>query len=105
MESIFLTQKEFDELLEYSTSVPTGTAVGKIWKRGVYVFKQNGKVYNAGYLPHGCELIEKKWFHCQYVKSEKLEHVDIKLKEIVVAGPMEIDKAIQRFNERSPKIL
>jgi hypothetical protein len=28
-----LTQREFDELLDYSASLPTGTTVGKRWKR------------------------------------------------------------------------
>ena len=30
-----LTQREFDELLEYSTTLPTGTTIGKKWKRRV----------------------------------------------------------------------
>jgi len=41
--SISLTQKEFNDLLEYSTSVPTGTTLGKVWKRGVYVFEKDGE--------------------------------------------------------------
>lgn len=28
-----LTQQEFDELLDYSCSIPTGTIIGKKWKR------------------------------------------------------------------------
>jgi len=28
-----LTPREFDELLEYSTTLPTGTTIGKRWKR------------------------------------------------------------------------
>lgn len=35
-ETITLTQREFDELLEYSASLPTGTTVGKRWKRQVF---------------------------------------------------------------------
>lgn len=31
--SAILTRQEFDELLEYSLSVPTGTTIGKRWKR------------------------------------------------------------------------
>ena len=29
----YVTQQEFDELLEYSSTVPTGTTIGKKWKR------------------------------------------------------------------------
>jgi len=29
MEIEYLTQKEFNDLLEYSTSIPTGTTIGK----------------------------------------------------------------------------
>lgn len=34
-ETIELTQKEFDELPEYSCSLPTGTKIGKRWKKRV----------------------------------------------------------------------
>ena len=29
---IYITQGMFDKLLEYSCSLPTGTALGKVWK-------------------------------------------------------------------------
>ena len=29
---VLMTQKEFDELLEYSSSVPSGVYIGKLWK-------------------------------------------------------------------------
>lgn len=28
-----VTPKQFEQLKEYSTSVPTGTTIGKVWKR------------------------------------------------------------------------
>lgn len=31
--SVILTQKEFDDLPEYTISLPTGTFIGKQWKR------------------------------------------------------------------------
>lgn len=31
---IELTQEQFDKLSEYSCSIPTGTTIGKRWKRG-----------------------------------------------------------------------
>ena len=32
METVYLSQKEFDELLDYSCSVPTGQTIGKRWR-------------------------------------------------------------------------
>ncbi len=32
--SVILTRQEFDDLPEYSCSIPTGTTIGKRWKRG-----------------------------------------------------------------------
>lgn len=29
---VLMTNKEFKELLEYSTSIPSGTYIGKMWK-------------------------------------------------------------------------
>lgn len=33
---IWITQYEFNELSEYSASMPTGTTYGKRWKRNIY---------------------------------------------------------------------
>lgn len=33
MDEIVITSCELDRLLEYSTSLPTGTTIGKRWKR------------------------------------------------------------------------
>lgn len=101
MDIIHLTQKKFDDLPEYSISQPTGVVVGKTWKRRNYVFKAKNRTYNAGYLPPGVELIEERWFHCQYVESEKPGYVDTETKRIKIIGAMEIDKIIARFNERT----
>jgi hypothetical protein len=43
LETIELTQAEVDELLEYSTSVPSGTTVGKRWKRDNNCLGQTGR--------------------------------------------------------------
>ncbi len=102
METIYLTEKEFDDLLEYSTSQPTGVILNKVWKRKNYIFKSpQGKIYNAGWLPSGAELIEIRWYHCQYVKSAKEGYMDTKMREIEVVGKLEIDKTIQKFKDRS----
>ena len=103
METIYLTQKEFDDLLEYSISQPTGVTIGKVWKRRNYVFKAKGGTFNAGHLPPGVELIEDRWFHCKYVKSKKEGYMDTEMKLIVIAGALEIDKTIKKFEGRNKK--
>lgn len=35
-----LTRKEFDELLDYSCSLPTGTTIGKRWKRNNNAYRR-----------------------------------------------------------------
>ena len=101
MKDIYLTQKEFDDLLEYSTSQPTGVILGKVWKSKSYIFKSpKGKIYNAGWLPPDVELMEVRWYHCQYVKSAKEGYMDTKMRDLEVVGELEIDKTIQKFKDR-----
>jgi len=61
---VVLTKKQFDELLEYSCSLPTGTTIGKQWKKGV--------PYNN----------PKTWYLCEYVKHEGESKVGITYKKI-----------------------
>jgi hypothetical protein len=46
---IWLTQREVDDLPEYSSSYPTGTTIGKRWKR---------------------QLNDGTWLICEYVKHQ-----------------------------------
>ena len=100
MEKTYLTTKEFDDLLEYSCSIPTGTALGKKWKRHVFCFEDQGKKFYGWHLPEGTSFISDEWNQGEYVKSKKPGLVDIRWTEIAVAGAMEIDKAIMRFEDR-----
>lgn len=102
MENILLTNKEFDDLLEYSTSVPTGTKIGKKWKRHIFVFEnKHGIKFNAGYLPSDVKYVEDYWLMGEYVKSNLKDHVDIVWKKIVIVGNLEIDKKIYQFGLRN----
>ena len=105
---IYLTQKEFDDLPEFSISVPTGNRPGRTWKRHNYVFKnKHGAVFNAGMLPelkNGLELVEDRWFHGEYIWSPPPHEGMIETRWhliVVVEGNLEIDKDIQRFMERA----
>jgi hypothetical protein len=66
-ETVLMTQKAFDDLLEYSCSLPTGTTIGKQWKAG---------------WPYYGERI--KWYLCEYVEHEDPGMVGILRKEIKI---------------------
>ncbi|KKK78695.1 hypothetical protein LCGC14_2840980 [marine sediment metagenome] len=100
MEKTYLTTKEFEDLLEYSCSIPTGTTLGKKWKRHIYCFRLEGRTLYGWAHPPGATIISDEWHQGEYVKSEKPGFVDIRWTEIIVAGPMEIDKAIIKFEDR-----
>ncbi len=107
MENTYLTKKEFDELLEYSISVPTGTTIAKKWKRGIYKFQcldlcgTCGPVLSAGYIPEGAVNIQpKEWMMGEYVNDPDPKKVGIRWTSIVISGELEIDKSISKFIER-----
>ncbi len=64
-ETVMLTQQEFDDLPEYSMSLPTGTTIGKQWKMGW------GR-------PDG----PLTWYLCEYVEIDEPGYVGIQRKEI-----------------------
>ena len=67
LETVLVTQKFFDDLPEYSCSMPTGTTIGKQWKRG------------EPYL-----VPRTSWFLGEYVECDKPDHVGITWKRIVI---------------------
>lgn len=100
MKTKLVTQGEFDTLLEYSISNPTGTTIGKTWKRHNYVFKVGNGTFNAGYLPSNVELVEERWFHCEYILSVKKGYIAVETKFLEIVGALEIDKVIHTFMQR-----
>lgn len=67
LETVELTQEEFDALPEYSTTIPTGKTIGKQWKRQLY---------------YGKYLAE--WVRCEYVEDPDPEYVGMLWHKIVV---------------------
>lgn len=51
-----MTEADFEQLLEYSTSIPTGSYVGKMWKR-----EQDGEWWLGWMAPH--ETPGRLWIH------------------------------------------
>ena len=47
----YMTMREFNELLEYSCSLPTGTTAGKRWKRG-WPYMQPRQSWHMGEYGH-----------------------------------------------------
>ena len=55
MEKIWLTLEQFEKLDDYSCSIPTGTTIGKTWRRRVpYLFPvtKDTKWYRGKYVEH-----------------------------------------------------
>lgn len=65
LETITMTQVEFDALLEYSTTLPTGKTIGKQWKRQLYVGPKRGA-----------------WLLCEYVEDPDPAYVGVRTREI-----------------------
>ena len=65
-----LTKEELDALPEYSCSIPTGTIIGKRWKRRTYK-KSNIPVNDFGYDEKGYFRLEPdSWIMGEYAEDE-----------------------------------
>jgi len=74
VERIVLIQSELDDLLEYSCSLPTGTTIGKRWKKNV----------NAYQHPHNPV---PDWRMGEYIEDEDPEMVGIIWRRVVLLVP------------------
>lgn len=74
-EVTILTKKEFEDLMEYSTTIPTGMTIGKRWKRDMNVLGVHSKP------------AEPRWWMGEYVDSCDLAstgRVGIKWTRIII---------------------
>ena len=76
METIVLTKEQFDKLPEYSCSIPTGTTIGKKWKKNRYAFDPSARDPRTG------NIIEE-WYLHEYTKHSDPKMVGISTKMIV----------------------
>jgi hypothetical protein len=51
METIKMSNAEFESLLEYSTTLPTGTTLGKKWRRHILAGPAQGEWWMGEYVP------------------------------------------------------
>ena len=81
-----LTQKELDDLLEYSCSLPTGTTIGKRWKCNTTAYR-----YNPLMKPH--------WIVGEYTEHENPEKVGIVWRDVDIVNGTEPLGAKKRVGE------
>lgn len=79
-----LTEEELDALPEYSSSIPTGTTIGKRWKRRTYK-ESNIPVDAFGYDKDGFfRLVPEGWVMGEYAEDENPNWVKIIWREVIV---------------------
>lgn len=77
LETIYYTKRAFQKLLDYSCSIPTGTTIGKRWKRHEpYVHDENTKL---------------TWFEGRYVTHPDPEQVGIEWRTIRIVNERKRD--------------
>jgi hypothetical protein len=86
MNEVLLTQHEFDNLLNYSCTLPTGQTVGKRWKRRIPYEQVKG--------------VTPEWFMGEYVEDPDPEYIRITWHKIIIVGDKPIDKDIHKFMSR-----
>lgn len=65
LEYLKISEKDFLALMEYSSTIPTGTTIGKRWRRGQRWRDKNGE-------------IKTKWYIGEYVEDPDPKYVGIK---------------------------
>ena len=86
---IVLTRKAFDDLYEYSTSLPTGTTVGKQWKRHIYELGSGGRM-----------KLTNKWLMGEYFDDGTPGMIAIRWSRIEID---KLDLVIERRKQRANK--
>lgn len=69
LDTVVMPKKEFDDLLDYSCSYPTGTTLGKEWKRRKNYYKE-----------------ELGWWLCEYIESDIPGRVGIAYAHLEIEG-------------------
>lgn len=81
-EVIELTREEFDALGEYSCSLPTGTTIGKRWKKNADAYQGEHSVISAA--AERITGIPANWYMGEYVDDPNPKLVGIKWRKIVL---------------------
>jgi hypothetical protein len=64
MPTMRISRRQLEALPEYSTSLPTGTYIGKLWRRNVAVVRAPAIWRIGGYFPHEQpdDFVYVRWF-------------------------------------------
>lgn len=73
MEELRMFEEDFDALLEYSCSLPTGTTIGTRWKRDQNAYRPIRKLFFGWFK----RKYRANWFVGEYAKSKMEGKVDI----------------------------
>ena len=79
-----LSKKQFDNLLDYSTSIPTGTTIGKQWKRQLWDWEFPCPSGNG--TGSGNRVWSGKWQLVEYTWHKDPNLVGIKYKNIIIVS-------------------
>jgi len=79
IEIIELTKVQFDNISEYSLTIPTGKEIGKTWKRDINQLQMHPSPFNAMILPNPWNHIYEQdisniWVMGKYTEFEEGEH-------------------------------
>lgn len=66
-----ITQKELDELLEYSCSLPTGTTPGKRWKRDLEAYAPKSSNVEEPVADLEKQMRGKKWIIGEFFEPDE----------------------------------
>lgn len=70
----YLTAAELNDLPEYSCSMPTGTTIGRMWKKDMYAYDPDNR------------HLSPTWVICQYVEHPNPNKVGIKYYQARLKG-------------------
>lgn len=78
-----MDQESFDDLLEYSCTIPTQTTIGKRWKHGQCSCTDLHSTHPK-YRRYGTCKEHNTWFMREYEESDNTERVKIHAREIII---------------------
>lgn len=81
-ETIELTRQEFQDLPEYSCSLPTGTTIGKRWKKNQDAYRGEHSVISAA--EEKITGIPVNWWMGEYIEDPDPKLVGIKWRKIAL---------------------
>jgi len=80
VEVVELTRAEFDALLEYSCTVPTGTTIGKRWKKNADAYQGQHTILSKAV--EDITGLPQNWWMGEFVEDPDPKMIGIKWRKI-----------------------